>query len=259
MSGYIYVYDTTSFVSRQQVTLSNPLLGDLTLFVYALVNSTTLQVINASGQFLNLATYTNVSGSTLSAPYQLNPVRNGVGTTKFLTDGGGITDLNVDGSGTAKVYTVVPDAGTRYSITGIGLGFVAGSELSVYTGAGNKNPTMPQVKWNALVGLNKLTNGILSATQINNAFTYTALFQDHMDLMLYPNVRFQYGFFDSSSTWLKYDVSFGETWGGTPLILDSRTGDYISFTVQDNLSSLAYFRILTNGIVDQILPAPYVT
>lgn len=60
-----------------------------------------------------------------------------------------------------------------------------------------------------------------------------------------------------TTTWFKYDVSF-DVEGGTPLILDSRTGDYANFTIQDDLSSLLYFKILTNGIEDKILPDPVV-
>ena len=78
-----------------------------------------------------------------------------------------------------------------------------------------------------------------------------------MDFMLYPTVTFQNGASKGQGLndliWHKYDVSFN-VWTGTPLILDARAGDFMSFIVQDDLRNLSYFRILTNGIEESIFP-----
>ena len=257
-TGIVHIAGATQFRPRQQCTIRGTGLPSLTVIVSAIINVNALQVATVGIfplVYPDLHLYTPATAASISAPFQLEPSRNGIGVAQFFTRSTGSPDMNVNGLTAPVVYTVAPAAGTRYTIYGFGIQIVAPLDSTQLTGQGvnARQATMPRVAWDKFAGLTKLTNGVLAATTVNNAFSYTGLLQQHADWMLYPNVEFQSGSDGTATTWFKYDVSFNFAPNGSPLILDSRTGDNATFTILDNLSSLLYFRILTNGIEEDIL------
>ncbi len=247
LSGLLNCSATKDFTLRQQVIVTQGL-SSTNYLVARIIDSTTLQLVNTSG-----GTYPNLSavtGGTIRAPFQLNPLRNGFGAVKLFTKAGGSPEMNVNGSVTPQTFSVVPDVGTRYTVTGIGISLVSSMPI-------NTN----QIPDNQIPGVGALTNGILSTTQVNNVFTFSGLFKTHAELLSYPTATFHGPYFYNvtgpgahTRVHLKYDVSF-DVYRGSPLILDSRTNDQLSFIVQDDLTSLFFFRILTNGITETVFPA----
>jgi hypothetical protein len=165
----------------------------------------------------------------------------GNGVAKFFiktTDSS--PDMNVNGSLVAPIeFRVYPAPNTKYHVTGFGIAM-----------ADNVNEN-GIIDHNKILGVPALTNGIISSTRISGVTSYTGLFKRHIDFAVYPNVLIQSDG-TATSSWVTYGVTF-DVWGGTPLVLDSRNGDYMSFVIQDNLTGLEYFRILTNGVEEPIL------
>lgn len=246
-NGLLNCSASEEFSLRQQVTVTQGV-SSTDYLVARIVDSTTLQLVNTLG-----GTYPNLSAvisGTILARFQLNPLRHGFGAVKLLTKSGGSPEMNVDGSVTPQTFSVTPDVGTRYTVTGLGISMVASMPI-------NTN----QIPDNQIPGIGALTNGILSTTQINNVFTFSGLFKTHAELLSYPTASFHGPYFYNvvgpgahTRVHLKYDVSF-DVDGGSPLILDSRTSDQLSFIIQDNLSPLLFFRILTNGITETVFPS----
>lgn len=237
---------TSMFQVRQQCVLHAIGQPDLVVVVKQIIDHSTLQVVlpNYPYSTINTSQYTLARAASISAPFQLDPRTRGVGIAKFCTTTLGSPDMNVVGPAT---FTVVPDLGTRFNITGLGITLVASvSTMPQHT---------PPVSWNQFASLTKLSNGVSSTTQINHLTVFGGLFKQHLDFMDYPTVTFQTGF-DATSQYFKYDVSFNID-GGTPLILDDRTGDFLNFVVNDNLTSLLYFRVLVNGFSEPIFPGPF--
>ncbi len=147
--------------------------------------------------------------------------------------------LQLENTGGTIIYTVAPTPGTIYRIQGFGFGLT--DNIAVATGI---DPAK-------MLGVNELPVGIVSLTSVNNELTFTGILKNHMDFATYPNVKINTGG-TAFSTWITYSVDFN-IWGGTPLVLDSRTNDYAAFIINDDLSGLSYFRILTNGIEEDIV------
>ena len=146
--------------------------------------------------------------------------------------------LQLEETGGSIIYTVTPNPNTIYRIGGFSFGL--SDNIDVTAGI---DPAK-------ILGVSSLPIGIVSTTLVNSVFTFTSILKNHMDFAVYPNVKINTGG-TSSSTWITYSVDFN-FWGGTPLVLDSRTNDTASFIVNDDLSGLTYFRILTNGIEETI-------
>jgi hypothetical protein len=156
--------------------------------------------------------------------------------------------LQLEESGGSIEYKLEPLANTRFHVIGIGITVVDNID-STYSSS--NNPGSPKLTWNKFLGLNELPVGVVSTSRINNEFSFTGIFRNHIDFATYPNTTVQSGG-DTTSQYIKYDVDF-DVWGGTPLVLDSRYGDYLSFIVNDDLSGLLRFRILANGIDEPIV------
>ncbi len=142
-------------------------------------------------------------------------------------------------------YTVSAPANSIYHITGFGITIVDTIPSTL------ANATVPAFTWNKLLSLNQLPIGLVSSSTINGVTTFTGVFRNHIDFATYPTTTIQSGG-DATTQYVKYDVSF-DVFGGSPLVLDSRTGDTLQFTVNDDLSHFNYFRILTNGIKEEII------
>lgn len=155
--------------------------------------------------------------------------------------------LQIEQTGGGLAYEASAAQGTIYSISGFGIGMV-----DTYDGTLANSPSA-KATWNKFFGITKLPVGIISYTVINGIQVFTGVVQQFMDFQIYPNVKFQTGT-DGTSTWYKWDVFFGDEFGGSPLVLDSRRGDKLGFLLLDDLSGLDYFRILTNGVVETLRP-----
>lgn len=144
-------------------------------------------------------------------------------------------------TGAPIAYTLEPPSGSVYRVFNITI-FAAANVSSTLTSASHQN-----VAYNEFFGISKLTIGLVSNTTKDGEFSFTGLFQQFADFAMIPATRFDSGG-NGTDTWYRFDTKFDR-----PIVLDSRLGDNLQFIVNDDLSTLQFFRIFANGTTEPII------
>lgn len=139
-----------------------------------------------------------------------------------------IDDFQIEETGTPIDFTAEPRQGYRFTATGIRVSIV-------------DTITLTNLSWDKFFSLTKLSNGIQYQRQTLG------------DIRVSFNVRCL-----EDLLWVGFDVSNQETDGADsimtfdfsftqPFTLDSRAGDFVALTINDDLSSLLSFRAILFG------------
>jgi hypothetical protein len=137
-------------------------------------------------------------------------------------------------------FSVEADPGTKYYITELTI-VMADAYASTLADA-----SVPNIKYNQLLALSKLTNGILFRLTTDDIIRFNGLFQQHVDFMTFPGLTFTAGG-DGTNTWIQYNAPFS-----FPAVLGSRKKDKLEMQLSDDLSGLLYFRVLVRGYTETI-------
>lgn len=148
--------------------------------------------------------------------------------------------MQFEETGSPAEFTIAPGIGTILKLSRVTL-TVAGPFVGTLL-----NGTMPNLPYNTLLGLAKLPTGIRITLITNQTIQFTTLWQQHIDIMQISGMQMQSGG-DGTNTWITYDLILD-----TPLRLDSRCGDHISYTINDDLSGLLFLRAFAQGSEEMI-------
>jgi hypothetical protein len=140
----------------------------------------------------------------------------------------------------SETFSVTPDLGTKYYVTHMSI-----TMADAYDGT-LASASHPNIKYNQLLGVSKLTNGIVFRLTTDQIVRFSGIFQQHIDYMTFPGLKVTTGG-DATNTWLQYDIVFDY-----PFVMDSRTKDKLEMTLSDDLSGLLYHRVLVRGYTETI-------
>jgi len=138
---------------------------------------------------------------------------------------------SAEGSGPYK-YDVSPSVGYNWEVMGLGIAIVAPYDSTL------TDATMPKIPWEGLIGVT-LDNGIVYQRKRLGEIQFSVTMNHFIEIInQHDAVLSGYGN-DGTDTWIKIDMNFKE-----PYLLDSYYQDSIGMTLNDNLSSLEYLRIV---------------
>lgn len=140
----------------------------------------------------------------------------------------------------SEVFSVSADQGTKYYITNMSI-----TMADAYDGT-LASASHPNIKYNQLLGISKLTNGIVFRLTADDIVRFNGVFQQHIDYMTFPGLKVSTGG-DATNTWLQYDIAFDY-----PFVMDSRSKDKLEMILSDDLSGLLFHRVLVRGYTETI-------
>lgn len=142
-----------------------------------------------------------------------------------------LDDIQLDTGGGVMIFTVQPDNQTWLHIKDINLVIADG-----YTGI-LSDGTMPNLSYNKILGLSKLTNGIVYQRIINGEIVNVNVVRQLSDVLQLPGSSIKSLGSDGTNTFMNLNITPTE-----PLVLKSETNDELRIILSDNLSELLLFR-----------------
>lgn len=166
-------------------------------------------------------------------------------TITILRTGGARPDIKFDAfqieeTGTPLVYTVRVPESEVYCINQINYLFIDNvSGITTVSGA-TENATVPNLSYNKILGISELTNGIQFVRTQNDVRVININLKNLSDFLSFSVIADHIS--DGTNTFLTLSVMLDD-----PIILDGKTNDELSLTINDNLSGLVRFTALTRG------------
>ena len=152
-----------------------------------------------------------------------------------------LDNMRLEETGSPEQFVITPNIGKRFYVTELCI-----SVVDAYAGT-LADATMPRIPYNTILAESALTNGITITLETDNVTRFSTVFRQHMDLAQVPGIVIQSGS-DGTNTWINYTFKYTQ-----PLCLDARTGDNITYTVNDNLSGLIHLRAFSQGYEETII------
>lgn len=139
-----------------------------------------------------------------------------------------------------EIFSAIADTGSKYYVTDLSITMADAYDSTL------ANSSVQNIKYNQLLALAKLGNGILFRLTTNEIVRFQGVFQQHVDFMTFPGLTVESGG-DATNTWIRYSVKFD-----FPFVMDSRTKDKFEMILSDDLSGLLYHRVLISGYTETI-------
>ncbi|KKM20092.1 hypothetical protein LCGC14_1649050, partial [marine sediment metagenome] len=155
-----------------------------------------------------------------------------------------LDDIQLEKSGGSAVYKATTPKGTIYHIDEIRLA-IAGNITGITTVTGaTENATVPNLSFDKLLGISTLANGIIfQRVQSGNiAFSVTV---NQLGDFLSAGADIVNHISDGINTFVTLLVEFQK-----PVILNGSKDDFLSFTINDDLSSLLQFTGVARGAIE---------
>ena len=173
------------------------------------------------------------------------------GFTITLTRTGGtkptmaFDDLQIEQTGDPVVFKATTPIGTRFHITELRLA-LADNETGIVTVAGDtENHSMINLSFDKILSISRLTNGIIFK-RVQAGKTLFSVTIRQLGDFLATGSNIVNVVSDGTNTFITLLVVFPE-----PIVLDGTpTDDFLSFTINDNLSSLLLFTAAARGAVE---------
>lgn len=138
-----------------------------------------------------------------------------------------------------QVYTIQPEFGIWYHVLGLGIA-IAAPYVSTLTDA-----SMPKIPYNGLLGIT-LESGLNYQRYEEGQIVFSSVIHHLLEIVNQFDANINsYGSSDDI-TWVKIDFRFRE-----PYLLKSEDEDSLRIIINDNLSTLNYFRIVSDCRVEQ--------
>ncbi len=160
-----------------------------------------------------------------------------------------ITLIELGGSGdsqTPEEYSVTADKGTWLYVETIHFTIV-----DEYAGT-LADATMPLIPYDGFLGLGTLERGINYSRSIGDKVQFNLSIKDLVDLISLPGVHMSGNGSDGVNTWVSFTMELTE-----PIVLKYENMDKLSATVQDDLSSLKFFRASVGCKIEQRAGSTY--
>lgn len=148
-------------------------------------------------------------------------------------------DIQLEQTGDSAVFLVSAARGSKFHITEIRIGIADALAGTLADG------TMPGLSYDKILALSALTNGIVFSRVQENVTNFSVTFKQIGDfLSAGSNLINQIS--DGTNTFITFLVTFPE-----PIILEGDpTENFLSFTINDNLSGLLQFTASARGAVE---------
>lgn len=153
--------------------------------------------------------------------------------------------LQWEQTGNPVIFTSSTPKRTRFHVTEIRLG-LADNITGIVTGSTTTYPTMLGLAYDALLGVSTLSNGI-TFSRVQSGKTVFAITLKQLGDFLSSGSNIVNAISDGTNTFITLQVTFPEA-----VILDGNAGDFLSFTINDNLSGLLQFTAVARGSIEQI-------
>lgn len=157
-------------------------------------------------------------------------IRSSSSTPVFYLDDIDLEEIEDVGS----LFTIKPQIGTWWNITGLGITIASSYDSTLTDG------TLPNIPYNGLLGTS-LNNGLNYRRQENGENLFSFVMYDLLDILNQYSSRITSQGYDGNITWIKIDIDIDP-----PYLLKSEYEDFISITVNDDLSELEYFKIVAS-------------
>ncbi len=157
-----------------------------------------------------------------------------------------LDDIQWEETGAAEVYKATTPQGTTFHITEIRIA-IADNITGITTVAGaTENATIPNLSFDALLGVSALTNGILFSRVRNGKVAFAVSIKQLGDFLstgsnIIPGNRIN----DGTNMFIALVVKFPE-----PIVLEGGSDNFLSFTIQDDLSGLLQFTAAARGALE---------
>ncbi len=109
---------------------------------------------------------------------------------------------------------------------------------------GTENATMPGLSYNKILGVSKLTNGIV-VTRVQDGIVKDAFVFRQLSDLLTAGGEVRSLFSDGTNTFLSVTITFPE-----PIVMNGNTDSFISITINDDLSGLLQFTASVRGSIE---------
>lgn len=147
-------------------------------------------------------------------------------------------DLRFETSGTPLEFRSTVELDHKFHISAIRFSLSDALNISVTNG------TAPGLAHDQFMALSALTNGVLFQRVQNNVVKFALTLKQLSDFLSVQSTL-QNVICDGTNTYINLQIDFPE-----PLILDGTTGDYLSLTIQDDLSGLIEFTANALGSIE---------
>lgn len=154
-------------------------------------------------------------------------------------------DFQLENSGTPAVFKLTTPIGTRFHINQIILG-IADNITGITAVAGaTENATVPNLAYDAFLGVSALTNGITFQRVKDGVITFSASIKQ-LGGFLSIGGRIVNHISDGTNTFITLTFELAE-----PIVLNGNdTENFISFTINDDLSGLLQFTAGATGSLE---------
>ena len=174
------------------------------------------------------------------------------GFTIMMNRSGGVKptvkfdDLQIEAAGTPLTFKVTTPTGTRFHITELRIN-LADALAGTITGLadGTENATMPGLAYDQILGVATLTNGVTFSRVQGGITRFSASLKQLSDFLGTGSNFASAPISDGTNTFVSLLVTFPE-----PVLLVGDDGDFMSFTVNDDLSGLLLFTAFARGAIE---------
>lgn len=163
---------------------------------------------------------------------------------RTVSTGGGaapdyfLDDIQIEETGSPAVFKASPPTGKVARITSVRFCFADAVSIALVSG------TVPGISYNKFLGVDQLSIGITVQRLLNGAVDFTAVFKNISDMMLAGHNIVSMGD-DGNNSFITTEITFD-----TELVLTDRDGDFISISINDNMSGLLDMRAIAIGSID---------
>ncbi len=141
-----------------------------------------------------------------------------------------LDDIQFEETGTPVEFTLEPSIGTWLHVQNLTISVADAYDSTVANG------TMPGIPYDALLGTT-LASGIGYTRTQDGETLFSATITQFIALAQFPGFSTQSGS-DGTNTWMSINVPINE-----PFLLKPEQGDKLSFTINDDMSGLLWFRV----------------
>lgn len=147
-------------------------------------------------------------------------------------------DIQFEASGNPAVFKVITPVGTRFHITELRIRIEDAISAVLTDGS------MPNIDPSAILGVSSLTNGIVFSRVQTGKTLFSVSIKNLGDFFATGSNAINVTG-DATNTGLTLLVEFPE-----PIVLEGKVDDFLSFTINDNLSGLTRFTAAARGAVE---------
>lgn len=199
--------------------------------------------------FINTADFSEQSFVVPKAAFNFaSNIINGVTITVVRNGGPKPTikfdDIQWEETGDSLTYTAAAKRGERFYVTELRFSF-ADDETGIVTVAGaGENHSMTNLGYNKFLSVAALSNGIVFRNVKNSVALFSVTIKQLGDFLSAGGDLVNV-ISDGTNTFFTLLIAFPE-----PIVLEGDTGDFVSLTINDDLSSLLQFTAAARGAVE---------